>query len=144
MALKKQRMNLLLDMAEAGMPYPQSCLMIKRSYLEANRGKAVNVVKALIEGLAYAQAHKASTIQTIKKYIRADDEVYDIGYDYFLGPHSDGLLSMPDRKGVELVIRQLARTNPKAKSQTPETLRVFEPSILDGIRKSGSVEKVRR
>jgi NitT/TauT family transport system substrate-binding protein len=144
MALKRQRMNLLLDMAEAGMPYPQSCLMIKRSYLDANRDKAVNVVKALIEGLAYAQTHKASTIQTIKKYIRADDEVYDIGYDYFLGQHSDGLLSMPDRKGVELVIGQLARTNPKAKGQTPETLRVFEPSILDGVRKSGFIEKVRR
>ncbi len=144
MALKRQRMNLLLDMAEAAMPYPQSCLMIKRSYLDANRDKAVNVVKALIEGLAYAQSHKASTIQTIKKYIRADDEVYDIGYDYFLGQHSNGLLSMPDRKGVELVISQLARTNPKAKGHTPETLRVFEPSILDGIRKSGFIEKVRR
>ncbi|HEX2929750.1 MAG TPA: hypothetical protein VHV54_08560, partial [Candidatus Binatia bacterium] len=86
----------------------------------------------------------ASTIQTIKKYIRADDEVYGIGYDYFLGKHAEGLLSMPDRKGVELVIAQLARTNPKAKGQTPETLRVFEPSILDELKKSGFIDKARR
>jgi hypothetical protein len=40
--------------------------------------------------------------------------VYDIGYDYYLRQHAEGLLSMPDRKGVELVIGQLARNNPKA------------------------------
>jgi NitT/TauT family transport system substrate-binding protein len=144
MAIKKHKMNLLLDMAEAGMSYPQSCLMIKRSYLEANREKATNFVKALIEGMFLAQKDKALTVQIIKKYIRTDDEVYGIGYDYFLGKHAEGLLSMPDRKGVELVISQVARTNPKAKGQTPETLRVFEPSILDEIRMSGFIDRVRR
>jgi len=54
------------------------------------------------------------------------------------------LLSMPDRRGVELVIRQLAKTNPKAKGQTPETLRVFEPNILEEIKKSGFIDKVRK
>lgn len=56
----------------------------------------------------------------------------------------DGPLSMLNCKGVELVIGQLARTNPKAKGQTPETLRVFEPSILDELKKSGFIEKARR
>jgi len=144
MAIKKHRMNLLLDMADAGMPYPQSCLMIKRSYLEANRDKALNVVKALIEGMFLAKRDRALTIQVIKKYIRADDEVYGIGYDYFLGKHAEGLLSMPDRRGVELVIGQLARTNAKAKGQTPETLRVFEPGLLDEIKKSGFIDRLRK
>ena len=43
---------------------------------------------------------------------------------------------MPDRKGVELVIAQLAKTNPKAKGQTMDSLRVMEPSILDELKKS--------
>jgi ABC-type nitrate/sulfonate/bicarbonate transport system substrate-binding protein len=144
MAIKKYKMNLLLDMAEAGMSYPQSCLMIKRSYLEVNHDKATSFVKAMIEGLFVSKKDRALTIQTIKKYIRADDDVYGIGHDYFLGKHAEGLLSMADRKGVELVISQLARTNPKAKGQTPETLRVFEPSILDEIKKSVFIDKVRR
>jgi len=143
-AIMKYKMNLLLDMADAGMSYPQSCLMIKRSYLEANRDKATNFVKALVEGMFLAQRDRASTIQTIKKYIRADDEVYGIGYDYFLGKHAEGLLSMPDRKGLEFVIAQLAKTNPKAKGQTVESLRLLEPSILDEIRKSGFIDKARR
>jgi NitT/TauT family transport system substrate-binding protein len=76
MAMKKYKMNLLLDMAEAGMAYPQSCLMVKRSYLDANREKVTNFVKAIIQGMYIAKRDRASTIQAIKKYIRADDEVY--------------------------------------------------------------------
>ena len=91
MAIKKHKMNLLLDMAEAGMAYPQSCLMIKRSYLDANREKATGFVKALVEALFIAKRDRAMTIQVIKKYIRADDEVYGIGYDYFLGAHAGPL-----------------------------------------------------
>ena len=144
MAINKHKMNLLLDMAEAGMAYPQSCLMIKRSYLEANRDKATNFVKALVEGLFIAKRDRAMTIQVIKKYIRADDEVYGIGYDYFLGKHADGLLSMPDRKGVELVLAQLAKTNAKAKGQTVDSLKLMEPSILDELKKSGFVDKMRK
>lgn len=144
MAIKKYKMNLLLDMADAGMPYPQSCLMIKRSYLEAHRDQATRVVKALIEGLFLAERDRALTIQVIKKYIHADDEVYGIGYDYFLGKHAEGLLSMPDRKGVEFVISQLTKTSPKARNQTPESLRIFEPSILNEIQTSGFIEKTRK
>ena len=144
MAIKKHRMALLLDMAEAGMAYPQSCLMIKRSYLEANKESATNFVKALVEALFIAKRDRALTIQMIKKYIRADDEMYGIGYDYFLGTHAEGLLSMPERKGVELVIAQLAKTNPKAKGQTVESLKVMEPSLLDELKKSGFIDKVRR
>jgi NitT/TauT family transport system substrate-binding protein len=144
MAIKRHKMNLLLDMAEAGMAYPQSCLMVKRSYLDANREKATNFVKAIVEGMYIAKRNRESTIQAIKKYIRADDEVYGIGYDYFLGKHAEGLVVMPDRKGVELVIAQTAKTNAKAKGQTIDSLRVLDPSILDELKKSGFVDKVRR
>lgn len=143
MAIRKHKMNLLLDMAEAGMAYPQSCLMIKRSYLDANREKATNFVKAIVEGMYIAKRNKEATIQAIKKYIRADDEVYGIGYEYFLGKHAEGLVVMPDRKGVELVIGQVAKSNPKAKGQTVESLRVLDSSILDELKRSGFVDKVR-
>jgi len=144
MAIKKHGMNLLLDMAEAGMPYPQSCLMIKRSYLDANREKASNFVKAIVEGMYFAKRNKEATLRAIKKYIRADDEVYGIGYEYFLGQHAEGLVVMPDRKGVELVIAQMAKTTPKAKGQTVESLRVLDSSILDELKRTGFIDRARR
>ena len=144
MAIKKHGMNLLLDMADAGMSYPQSCLMVKRSYLDANREKATNFVKAIVEGMFFAQRNKEATIRAIKKFIRADDEVYGIGYEYFLGKHADGLVVMPDRKGVDFVIAQMAKSNPKAKGQTIESLRVLDSSILDDLKASGFIDKTRK
>jgi ABC-type nitrate/sulfonate/bicarbonate transport system substrate-binding protein len=144
MAIKKYKMNLLLDMADAGMAYPQSCLMLKRSYLDANREKVTNFVKAIVEGMYIAKRDKTLTIQALKKYIRADDEVYGIGYEYFLGKHAEGLVVMPDRKGIDFVIAQLAKSNPKAKGQSVESLKVLEPSILDELKRTGFVEKVKK
>jgi NitT/TauT family transport system substrate-binding protein len=141
---KNYKMNLLLDMADAGMAYPQSCLMVKRSYLEADRERSTNFVKAIVEGMYSAKRDKASTIKAIKKYIRADDETYGVGYEYFLGKHAEGLVVMPDRKGVDLVIAQTAKTNAKAKGQTIESLRVLDPSILDELKKSGFIDKVKK
>jgi NitT/TauT family transport system substrate-binding protein len=144
LAIKKYRMNLLLDMAEAGLAFPQSGLMVKRSYLEANRDKVSALVKALIEGLFLVKKDRALAIQLMKKYIQADDEMYGISYDYFLGKYAEGFLSMPERKGIEFVIAQTAKTNPKAKGQTPETLRLLEPSVLDEIKKSGFIDRLRK
>jgi hypothetical protein len=80
----------------------------------------------------------------MKKYIRADDEVYGIGYDYFLARYGDDLLTLPDRKGLEFVIAQTAKSNPKAKDQNPESLRLLEPSVLEEIKKSGFIDKVKK
>ena len=53
------------------------------------------------------------------------------------------MLTLPDRKGLEFVIADTAKTNPKAKGQTPDSLRVLDNSVLDEIKKSGLIEKVK-
>jgi len=53
-------------------------------------------------------------------------------------------LSRLERRGLELVIEQVARENPKAKEQTPESLGLLKLSILDKIKKSGFIEKFKR
>jgi hypothetical protein len=72
-----------------------------------------------------------------------NDEKALIGYDYYLARHSEAILELPDRRGIQFVIQETAKTNPKAAGQTPETLRLLEPSVLDEIKKSGFVDKVR-
>lgn len=142
-AVKNFGMNPLIDLAESGLPFPQNCFMVKRSYLEANRNKVTNFMRAIIDGLYTLKRDKAFALELIKKYIRVDDEMGAIGYDYYLAKHGEGVLTLPDRKGLEFVIAQIAKTNPKAKGQTPETLKLLDPSILDEIKKSGFVEKVK-
>ena len=144
MAVRNLGMNSLIDMAEGGLTFPTNFFTVKRSYLATNRPKIIAFMKATIEGLYTLKKDRALGLQLIKRYLRVDDEMAGIGYDYYVARHGDGILSLPDRRGLELVIEQVARENPKAKGQSPESLGLLEPSILDEIKRSGFLEKLKR
>ena len=61
-------------------------------------------------------------MRLIKKYLRLDDESASIGYDFYIAKHGEGVLSLPERSGLEFVITEVAKTNPKAAGATPESL----------------------
>ncbi|HEY2989615.1 MAG TPA: ABC transporter substrate-binding protein [Candidatus Binatia bacterium] len=143
MAVKNLGMNSLIDMAESGLTFPTNFFVVRRAYLEANRPKVVSSMKAVIEGLYRLKKDRTLGLQLIKRYLRVDDEMAGIGYDYYLAKHGDGILNLPDRRGLELVIEQVARENPKAKGQTVESLKLVEPGILAEIKKSGFLEKAK-
>jgi len=143
-ALRDHKMNSLIDLAESGVPFPQNAFLVRRSYLEANRARLVNFMKGVIEGYFTLKNDKPLAIQMIKKYTRVNDEDAAIGYDYYLAKYGDGVTVMPDRKGIEFILGQVAKENPKAKGQTPESLRLLDSSVLDEIRKSGFIDKFKK
>ena len=145
-AATKNGMKLMVDLSDSKWGFPRychNCFMAKRSYLESNREQATNLIKAVIEGLYLMKRDKALAMRLIKKYLRFDDESASIGYDFYIAKHGEGVLSLPERRGLEFVIAEVAKTNPKAAGATPESLKLLEPSILDEIKKSGFVERVR-
>ena len=144
MALRDHKMNALIDLAESGVPFPQNAFLVRRSYLEANRAKVVNFIKGVVEGYFTLKNDKPLAIQMIKKYTRVSDEDAAIGYDYYLAKYGDGVMVMPDRKGIEFILTQVAKENPKAKGQTVESLRLLDSSVLDEIRKSGFIDKFKK
>ena len=144
MALRDHKMNAPIDLAESGVPFPQNAFLVRRSYLEANRAKVVNFMKGVIEGYYTLKNDKALAVQMIKKYIRVNDEDAAIGYDYYLAKYGDGVMVLPDRRGIEFILGQVAKDNAKAKGQTAESLKLLDGSVLDEIRKSGFIEKFKR
>ena len=144
MGIRDHKMNSLIDLAESGVPFPQNCFIVRRSYLVANRIKIVNAMKAIIEGYFMVKNDKPLGRQLIKKYIRVDGEDANISYDYYLAKYGDGVMVMPDRKGIEFILGQVAKENPKAKCQTPESLRLLNGSVLEEIRKSGFIDKFKK
>ncbi|MGE5302523.1 MAG: ABC transporter substrate-binding protein [Alphaproteobacteria bacterium] len=144
-AIKQHGMRPLIDLAKSGVPFPENCFVVKRSYLAEKRNVVVNALKASIEALYLMKRDKNVAHEVLKKYLRIDDDrLIDIGYDYYLAQHGEDILTLPDRKGIEFVIADVAKTNPKARGQTPESLRVLDGSVLDEIKKSGFIEKVKR
>jgi ABC-type nitrate/sulfonate/bicarbonate transport system substrate-binding protein len=142
-AVKKFGMHSLIDLMESKIPFPQNCFIVKRNYLDSNRHKVTNFLKAIVEAVYLLKKDRPLAIRLIKKYIRVNDEEAAIGYDYYLAKHSEGILDLPDRRGLAVVIEETAKTNPKAVGQTPDTLRLLEPSVLDEIKKSGFVERLK-
>lgn len=142
----KHGMKLLVDLSDSkwGLPrYCHNCFMARRSFIESNRELTTNFIKSIIEGLYLMKRDKALAVRLIKKYLRLDDESASIGYDFYITTHGDGVLSLPERRGLEFVIAEVAKTNPKAAGATPESLKLVEPSILDEIKKSGFVERMK-
>jgi len=145
-AATKNGMKLMVDLSDPKWGFPRychNCFMAKRSYLESNREQATNLIKAVIEGLYLMKRDKAFAMRLIKKYLRFDDESASIGYDFYIAKHGEGVLSLPERRGLEFVIAEVAKTNPKAAGATPESLKLLEPSILDEIKKSGFIERLK-
>ncbi len=139
-------MKLWVDLSDSKWGLPRicfNCFMAKRSYLEANREAAINFLKAVIEGLYLLKRDKPLGVRLIKKYLRLNDEAASIGYDFYIGKHGEGMLILPERRGMEFIIAEVAKSNPAASKATPESLRLVEPSLLDEIKKSGFVERVR-
>ena len=140
----KQGMRSLIDLADSGVSFPQNSFIVRRSVLAERRPMIVNAIKASIETLYLLKKDRKFAREVLKKYLRIDDDaMIDIGIDYYLTRHGEGILTLPDRKGIEFVIADTAKTNPKAKGQTPESLRVLDASVLDEIKKSGFIEKVK-
>jgi hypothetical protein len=52
-------------------------------------------------------------------------------------------MSLPEPRGLEFVIAEVAKQNAKAAAATPESLRLLDSTILDEIKKSGFIEKVK-
>jgi ABC-type nitrate/sulfonate/bicarbonate transport system substrate-binding protein len=140
----KQGMRSLLDLADSGVPFPQNTFIVRRSVLAEKRPMVVNAMKASLETLYLLKKDRKFARDVLKKYLRIDDDaMIDIGIDYYLTKHSEGVLTLPDRKGLEFVIADTAKSNPKAKGQTPESLRVLDGSVLDEIKKSGFIDRVK-
>jgi NitT/TauT family transport system substrate-binding protein len=142
--MREFKLNSLIDLAESGVAFPQNCFIVKRSYFEANRPKIVNAMKAIIESYFILRKDKPLALGLIKKYGRVSDEDASLGYDYYLAKYGDGVLVLPDRKGLEFILAQVSATNPKAKGHTPESLKLLDSSVLDEIKKSGFIDKSKK
>jgi len=139
-------MSLMVDLSDKkwGLPrYCHNCFMTTRKFVETHREQAVGFIKAMIEGLYIMKRDKNLAVRLIKKYLRLDDESASIGYDFYIVRHGEGILSLPEPRGLEFVIAEVAKQNPKAAAATPDSLRLLDSTILGEIKKSGFIEQVK-
>lgn len=136
---RKKGFPLLLDAEPLKIPYTSSVLVMRKSYIEKNRSVALNIVKAVIEGIHYYQTHKEESLKIMAKYLRIQDrEVLEENfraYDFSMHPYvSDAVLDLP--------LQELSRTDPAVLKA--DRAKFVDDSIVKELETSGFIDRLGR
>ena len=119
LAAKKQGYNILVNLVELGIPYPQQVIETTDRFARENPHTVKHFLKGFIEAGRYAATHKDETIKIITKYLKTTDpEVLEATYQSYLQVHDPS--AYPNMEGVRNAIDEVAQRVPAAKGKKPE------------------------
>jgi NitT/TauT family transport system substrate-binding protein len=116
---KKQGLNILVNIAELGIRYPQLIVETSDRFNREKPQVVKNFLKGFLEGVRYAAAHKEETKKTITKYLKTSDpEILEATYNSFM--QVTDYSGFPDLDGIRNAIDEVAQRVPAAKNKKPE------------------------
>ena len=116
---KKQGYQILVNMAELGIPYPQQVIETTDRFIRENPHAVKHFLKGFIEGVRYAATHKDETKKIITKYLKTTDpEILEATYQSYLQVTDQG--GYPNMDGVRNAMEEVAQRVPAVKSKKPE------------------------
>jgi NitT/TauT family transport system substrate-binding protein len=117
---KQKGFSLLANLQMLGLEYQHTGIATTEALIKANPELIRNVMKAYVEGIHYYKNNRKESLAILEKYLRTNDaealrEVYeDIGLA--LVPEKP----YPTLQGIQIMLRELASSEPKANSARPE------------------------
>ena len=131
---KKQGFQILVNIAELGIPYPQQVIETTDRFNRENPQMVKNLLKGFIEGVHYAATHKDETKKIITKYLKTTDpEILEATYQSYLQVTDKS--AYPNLEGICTAIEELAQRVPAAKSKKPEDF--VDTRFLKELEKEG-------
>jgi len=127
----------LLDMAKAGVYFPHTAVITRRSYLKTNRETALNFFRGYSEGLQRFVQDKNAAKKVIQKYTRdtAEDIIeatYQYAVDYVVRP------PYPNRDGIVETLK--LSQNPEAKKADPDQF--IDSSLVKTLDEQGFFRQI--
>ncbi|MGH7784660.1 MAG: ABC transporter substrate-binding protein, partial [Candidatus Binatia bacterium] len=131
---KKQGFQILVNVAELGIPYPQLVIETTERFARENPQLTKNFLKGFIAGVRYVATHKDETKKTITKYLKTDDaEILEATYQSFLQVTDQS--AYPNLAGIRNAIDEVAERVPNAKNKKPEEF--VDTRFLKELEKEG-------
>lgn len=116
---KKQGLNILVNVAELGIPYPQLIIETTEKFNRERPQTVKNFLKGFLEGIYYAANNKEVTKKTITKYLKTDDpQILEATYNQFL--QVTDYSGYPNLEGIRNAIDEVGARVPAAKNRKPE------------------------
>jgi NitT/TauT family transport system substrate-binding protein len=130
---RKLGMNVLGDVGDF-LAYPNTSLIVVRSFLEKQRSLVKNLLKAQIEAIHTIRTNKEFTLRILKKYLKVNDaEAIDATYEFF----APRMLELPraDTEGIKNILADFGTQ----KSSND----FFDMTLLDELEREGFFQRLR-
>jgi NitT/TauT family transport system substrate-binding protein len=130
----------LASLGDLGLDYLGTSLATTRLTIQRKENVVRRFARALVEGIHYYKTQKEASIQSISKFTKLTDRVaLEEAYNTYAIKYM-ARVPYPSLKGVETILDDLAKTNPKAKGADPR--RFVEPRFLKEMEDSGFVAQL--
>lgn len=131
---KKQGLNILVNIAELGIAYPQLVIETSERFNREQPQQVKNFLKGFIEGIYYAATNKDETMKTITKYLKTNDpEILETTHQSFL--QVTDYSAMPNLEGIRNAMDEVAVRLPAVKTKKPEDF--VDTRFLKELEKEG-------
>jgi NitT/TauT family transport system substrate-binding protein len=135
---RKRGMNVLADIGDFS-AYPNTSLLLTRSFIEKQRPLAKNLLRSQIESIHYVRTNREGSLKILKKYLRLGDdsdatEAIGATYDFF--SRRIEAVPRPNLEGLKNILREMG-----APQRNPTEF--IDMSLLDEIEKDGFIQRLR-
>jgi len=114
LAAQKVGLNPLLDFVAKGVEFPHVCIVAREEYLQAQAPLVKRFMTAYVEGIRFFKTRKEESVRKMMVLSRLNDrEIAEKAFDVYSRSLPDD--GRPTMKGLESVLADVAREEPKAK-----------------------------
>src|SRR5215475_12432602 len=138
---RKSGFNEIATPEQLNLAYPNTCIVSTASILSKNDELLRRIMKAMVEGIHFFKTQKEASMRSMDAFARLGDAaLIDETYRHYqeLIPK----VPYPDPKGIQTVLNEIARKDPKAKGLKPDAF--ADTRLLKELEASGLVQKLYR
>ena len=130
----------LASLADLKLDYLGTCLVTTRTRIQRNENLVRRFVKAFVEGIHFYKTQKQASLRSISKFTRlTEPAALEEAYQTYAVKFMERV-PYPAVKGVETILEDLGKRNPKARSADPKNF--VEPRFLRELEQSGFVAQL--
>jgi ABC-type nitrate/sulfonate/bicarbonate transport system substrate-binding protein len=136
---RKAGLSELVNLAREGPEFASVAIGSPRSYIKFNEDIVRRVVRSYVEAVRRFKTNKEIGLKVLQKYTRVNDpEILEATYTEYL----DYIESIPyvSKKGMEIILGELAEKEPKARQARPEDF--LDARFLDELEREGLFKKL--
>jgi hypothetical protein len=131
---------LLADLQMLGLEYQHTGLATTQALIKSRPDLVRNAMRAYIEGIHYYKTHRAEALAILAKYLKTSDtdvltEVYED-----IGLRLTAEKPYPTLRGIGIMLREIAATNPKTPAARPEDF--VDLTFIKELDSSGFIDRL--